>query len=632
MVDFFGHQDRARKNTGKLVFYFTVAIGLTICLIYLVIAAILLRENREAGSLKWLWDSQIFMWTSGGTLAIVFLGSLMKIAELSAGGKAVAEMLGGRLLDASTQDPHERKLLNVIEEMAIASGVPVPDTYLLDQEQGINAFAAGKNINDAVIGVTRGCIVQLDRDELQGVMAHEFSHILNGDMKINLQLSGWIHGLLCITIIGRVLLYFGGSSRSRDGKGNPLPLIGLALMVIGGIGMLFGKLIKAAVSRQREFLADASAVQFTRNPDGISNALKKIGGLHSKLDTPKAEEASHLFFGNGLGSSFMEAFSTHPPLEERIRRIDPKFQGGFTESSAATSGTESQLVSSLAGGATRTSPPPPKKAVTTKRVMEQIGELDAEHLEYAHGLMAGLPPMIVQAVHEPFGAVSLSYALLLSPDKSVRNKQKQILQTKESAAIVMETGRLAAQTAELHSRARIPLVEMALPALRHLSPAQYGTFIQTIQALSAADRQIDLFEFTLEKILRRYLDPAFTGATQETVRYTTLDSLLHESNVLISALAYLSHNDTEEVRRAYQVGSTALKLGHSITQLPVDQCGLGAVDQAMDRVAAADARIKQRIVTACAECVAADGEIQTGEAEMLRAICAAVNVPCPPLL
>ena len=632
MVDFFGQQERARKHTGKLVFYFVVSVGTTICLVYLVLAVAFLRGDKNPDVVERLWNSQLFMWASAGTLAIVFLGSLMKIIELSAGGKAVAEMLGGRLLDQSTTDPNERQLLNIIEEMAIASGVPVPDTYLMDHEDGINAFAAGNSINDAVIGVTRGCMMRLNRDELQGVMAHEYSHILNGDMKLNLRLTGWIHGLLCIAIIGRILLHFGGSSRSsnRDGKGgNPLPLVGLALMVVGGIGMLFAKLIKAAVSRQREFLADASAVQFTRNPGGIGGALKKIGGLYSKLESPKAEEASHLFFGNGLGASFIQAFATHPPLEERIKRIDPNFKGAFVESSPSTSDMESQLVSAFANAEAPV--PESSKPVATNRVMEQIGQLDTQHLNYAQGLVAGLPATIVQAVHEPFGAVALSYVLLLSPDDETRNRQLGILETHENLAILAEVRLLESSVRELHARTRIPLVEMALPALRQLSHNQYVTFTNTIQALSEADRQIDLFEFSLEKILYRHLSPTFNGEIKSAVSYSTVDAVLNEVNVLVSALAHLSHSDVEEIRKSYEAGMRTLGLPQ-LAQLDANQCGLTQIDTAMDRIAGADDRVKQKVVSACSETVTADGEIRVEEAELLRAICATLDIPCPPLL
>ncbi len=233
-------------------------------------------------------------------------------------------MLDGRLINSNATEADERKLLNVVEEMAIASGIPVPQVYLLEDEAGINAFAAGHSTGDAAIGVTRGGMKMLSRDQLQGVIGHEFSHILNGDMRLNLRLMGLIFGILCLTVVGRVLL------RTRGTK-NPLPLLGLALIVIGGIGVLFGRLIQAAVSRQREFLADAASVQFTRNPDGLAGALKKIGGLSSgsKLESPHAQEASHLFFANGLRSSVSGLMATHPPLEERIRALDPAFDGEF---------------------------------------------------------------------------------------------------------------------------------------------------------------------------------------------------------------------------------------------------------------------------------------------------------------
>src|SRR5204863_3999046 len=258
-------------------------------------------------------------WVTIGTLAVILIGSVFKTLQLARGGSAVAELLDGRLINSNTSDADERKLLNVVEEMSIASGIPVPQIYVMEGEPGINAFAAGHSASDAAISVTRGCMTMLTRDELQGVVAHEFSHLLNGDMKLNLRLMGLIFGILCLTVIGRVLI------RTR-GKKNPLPLLGLALIIIGWVGVLFGRLIQAAVSRQREFLADASAVQFTRNPSGLANALKKIGGIAegSELQSHRAEEASHFFFANGLKSGFF-GFATHPPLIERIRALDPSF-------------------------------------------------------------------------------------------------------------------------------------------------------------------------------------------------------------------------------------------------------------------------------------------------------------------
>ena len=331
-MDFFANQDKARKQTKVLVIYFVIAVLCIIASVY--IASLLIFYGADARQQPpgapppelVLWDPQLFLYVVLGTLSVVITGSLYKTAALAKGGSAVAESLGGRLVDPNTTHPDERKLRNVIEEMAIAAGVPVPKIYVLDDEKGINAFAAGHTPDDAAIGVTRGCMTLLDRDELQGVIGHELSHVLNGDMRLNLRLMGVIFGILCLAVIGRVLMY------SRGGRNrNPLMFLGLALIVIGAIGVFFGRLIQAALSRQREFLADASAVQFTRNPAGLSGALQKIGGVGSQVASAHAGEASHMFFGNGMGKSFLGILATHPPLTERIRAIDPSWDGKFKQ-------------------------------------------------------------------------------------------------------------------------------------------------------------------------------------------------------------------------------------------------------------------------------------------------------------
>jgi len=287
-VDFFERQDEARRHTKLLVFYFAAAVLSLVVVINVALSLIL--GGLAVGS-----KAEVLLWITLGTLAVISIGSVFKTLQLASGGSVVAELLGGRLIDSNTSDNDERKLLNVVEEMSIASGVPVPQVYVMDDEAGINAFAAGHSTSDAAISVTRGCMKLLSRDELQGVIAHEFSHILNGDMRLNLRLMGLVFGILCLTVIGRVLI------RTRGSK-NPLPLVGLALIVVGWAGAFFGRLIQAAVSRQRELLADAAAAQFTRNPAGLAGALKKIGGLAygSRIESPHAEEASHLFFAQGL--------------------------------------------------------------------------------------------------------------------------------------------------------------------------------------------------------------------------------------------------------------------------------------------------------------------------------------------
>jgi Zn-dependent protease with chaperone function len=336
-MDFFEREGKARKKTTVLVVYFVIAVACIIASVYLASVVILYgvgAQQPESDQLPELalWNPMLFSYAMFGTLGVVVIGSLYKTIELTKGGSAVAESLGGRLLDPATTNPDEQKLRNVIDEMALASGVPVPKIYVLDEEKGINSFAAGHSTSDAAIGVTHGCITLLTRDELQGVIGHEFSHLLNGDMRLNLRLMGGIFGILCLAVIGRVLIYSrGGGSKGR----NPLLLLGFALIVIGAIGVFFGRLIQAALNRQREFLADASSVQFTRNPAGLSGALQKIGGVGSQLESARAGEASHMFFGNGLGNPFLGMMATHPPLEERIRAIDPSWDGKFKSTNVA---------------------------------------------------------------------------------------------------------------------------------------------------------------------------------------------------------------------------------------------------------------------------------------------------------
>lgn len=280
-MDFFEQQDQARAKTGTLVLYFLMAVVCIIVAIFALFSAVFM-QTEEYRTLA--WSIELAFMTTTGTVIVVALASLGRIASLSSGGSAVAEALGGKLISPNTGDPFERRIRNVVEEMAIASGTPVPPVYLMEEE-GINAFAAGFAPRDAVIGITRGCATKLTRDQLQGVVAHEFSHVLNGDMRINIRLTGVLFGIVFLARIGEIMLHAGRGSRyrrrSKDEGGGAFVLLGIGLVVIGLIGGFFGSLIRAAVSRQREFLADAAAVQFTRNPDGIAGALKRIGGFSS---------------------------------------------------------------------------------------------------------------------------------------------------------------------------------------------------------------------------------------------------------------------------------------------------------------------------------------------------------------
>ncbi|MCB1231944.1 MAG: M48 family metallopeptidase [Verrucomicrobiae bacterium] len=656
-MDFFEHQEQARRKSGILVFYFILAVIGIIVSIYAVVVGVVVFSGEQKGPIH-LWQPELFLGAAIVTGGIILLGSGYKTLQLSAGGSAVAKELGGRKLDVNTTDFHERRLLNVVEEMAIASGVPVPEVYVMDDESAINAFAAGKSTSDAVIGVTRGCMKLLTRDELQGVIAHEFSHILNGDMRLNLRLIGLLFGILFIAMIGQMLLRGAANgarySRSKESGGGALAAlaIGLAVMLIGYIGLFFGKLIKAAVSRQREFLADASAVQFTRNPEGIAGALRKIGGLShgSRLQNPMAEEASHMFFGNALGSSLM---ATHPPLAERIKRLMPSWDGKFSASElpaitpdesddrreqrgsrrASSRGAETTAAAMTSGlaGASESD----VLELTEDEAFASLERLHPEQIDYGQRLHEGFPDHWMEAAHSESGAQALLFALLLAQDDQLRGQELSHLREATDEHTYLAAVKLHREISGLHSSAKLALVDLSIPSLRHLSREEYERFRNLIRHLMASDRQIDLFEFTLQKVIRRHLDVYYGYQNPLRIRYRKIDPLQEDAAVLLSTLAALGHrDDPEAAREAFRHGASQIE-GHTFTTLaplPLDQCSLERIDQALDRFAEGTPLVKRRLIYACGKSVMADGRVTSDEAELIRAIADAIGCPIPPFV
>jgi Zn-dependent protease with chaperone function len=528
-------------------------------------------------------------------------------------------------------------LLNVVEEMALASGVPVPPVFLLTEEKGLNAFAAGFSPSDAVIGVTRGCAEQLTRDQVQGVIAHEFSHILNGDMRLNLRLIGVLHGILLMGLVGRELLRIAGRSgggRSRNNKNGGLVyllLLGLVFMIVGFIGLFFGNLIKAAVSRQREFLADASAVQFTRNPEGIAGALKRIGAaiFGSKLINPRAAEASHMYFAEGLSS----LFATHPPLDERIRRIEPSWDGAYPPPlpEDAVVGFDREAAAAFAGAA-----PHGKELLEVENIPLQVVKHAADqvaspreiHREYVRELVAAMPPAVVDAAHDPYGARALIYASLLDRNADVRMNQLRVLEQSAEPNVFELTLSLAKPVNQLDVRARLPLVDMTLPALRAMSPSQYQEFMRCFTGLVRADQRLGLFEWALHQILLRHLRPQFENVQPRPIVYYGLQRLGGPISCLLSALARVSQHDDAI---AFEAGARYLpEVG--VMLLSPDCCGLSQLDQALRELARAAPKQRGHLIDACAACICADRAVNVAEAELLRAVCDMLDCPMPPLL
>ena len=652
-MDFFARQEQARRKTKWLVLYFIVAVALLIVAIYfvslVVFAGVQAKQHHydNAPVQFALWNPTIFLGATFGVLAVIFIGSAYKTNELAAGGSAVATLMGGRLVSQNTTDLNERKLLNVVEEMSIAAGVPMPQVYVLNDERGINAFAAGHTTGDAAIGVTRGCIEMLSRDELQGVIGHEFSHILNGDMRLNLRLIGIIFGLLCLATIGRVLLY-ARSSNSRDK--NPLPLLGIALIALGAIGVFFGRLIQAAVSRQREFLADASSVQFTRNPGGLSGALQKIGryGFGSKLESEHAPDLCHMFFGNGLGEALFGAMATHPPIPDRIHAIDPQWDGKFpplkeeqieTVKRAAVSELEHtrppmpEILGGILGGAVIAGGMEQPPVICTNSVLPNLGNPTPLHLKYAEQLRDALPENLKAAARDPLDATALIYALLLAADEKLRAQQLAEIARRTSSSISEQTAALFPDVAAVAQRARLPLVNLALGALRNLTAAQFKQFADTLEWLTGSDGKIELFEFVLQKIILRHLASKFGGAQPTAIQFYTLKPLVPDCAVVLSALANVGSSDAGEIQKAFAAGAPYLRAPANVPLelLPRENCGVEPLDAALNRLALAVPIIKKNLIEAAARVVGADGVILEAEAELLRAIADTLDCPMPPL-
>ncbi|MBL9163409.1 MAG: M48 family metallopeptidase [Planctomycetaceae bacterium] len=667
-TDFFERQDQARRSSTLLVVLFVLGVigivGATMGVAWVALEAVQHQKQLSDGDIDALLDNPLYespeelalpVGAGGAALLLIVGGSLFKVAQLSGGGHVVAESLQGRRVYPDTTDAVEKRLLNVVEEMALASGVPVPPVFILDQEQGINAFAAGYSPSDAVVAVTRGTAENLSRDELQGVVAHEFSHILNGDMRLNIRLIGILHGILLLGLIGRIVFrmaaHSGGSRSNRDSKGNSAVyflLVGLAVMALGFLGTLMGNIIKAALSRQREYLADASAVQFTRNPSGLAGALKRIGGAEtgSKLQAANASEASHLFFEQGVWEGLTSLTATHPPLPKRIKRLEPQWDGsydmppltptafnspgpaavGLVGAGAGMMSPEAMI--GLAAAASQSEEMVPVAIVA--KAADQVGDPKERHQKYAAALVESLPPLVRDSVHEPYGARAVLFGLLADKNPEIRAKQLKRLRELAKPDIADLTDKLLPYIDLLDVRARLPLVDMSLPALRAMSAPQYREFLACFKELVAADNRLGLFEWTLYRVLLRHLTPQFEKTAAPRVAYYGLQQMGPQCSVLLSTLAY-ADNRKAEAPAALARGAEKLK-GIDVQLLPPEQCGLEQLSRALDDLSRVADKKRRPLVAACAAVICADSEVTVAEAELLRGVCDMLDCPMPPLL
>ena len=524
--------------------------------------------------------------------------------------------------------------------MAIASGVPVPEIYVLEEESAINAFAAGYSPEDAAVAVTRGCLELLDRDELQGVIAHEFSHILNGDMRLNIRMMGILFGIMVIGLVGRFVLHSGrhrvAFASRRDKSASVVMLVGLGLALLGWIGVFFARLIKAAVSRQREFLADASAVQFTRQTGGLANALKKIGGYKEKsfIQQVDPEEVSHMLFAGGT-ARLTSLFATHPPLIERINALDP----GFKENNYPTVDLSTRDLAakqeSIAGFSDIVSQPisQTQSIDVSETIADDVGRPRHEHVLYAQKLRSSIPPRLYAAAHAPDDALLLAIALSLSIRDPHARQQLRVITEQLGpgrSAVVEEFHSLILDAGPGY---RLPLLEVAFPALKSRPVQQIDFLLDLVNKLIQLDGQVDLSEYCFYRILGSHLLQATAPSRKKQGNRVARRKAQAAAVNLIRIVADYGNDDKEARQHAFDAGVAPFGGWAASHQSDVDvDATVAVLDEALDTLSRMNSAGRKSLLHAVGSTVEHDGKITLAEAELLRAVCATLDSPLPPIL
>jgi Zn-dependent protease with chaperone function len=632
-MDFFAQPARVRGSSRRLVVLFVLAVVAIVAAIDAVVW--LAMGHHPADGEPVASNLPLLFASSAAVIAGIGLSSMFRIMSLSGGGKAVAESVGAVPVPPDTRDPQLRRLRNVIEEVAIAAGVPVPDIYLMADEAGINAFAAGYSASDAAVCVTRGCLDRLSRDELQGVIAHEFSHVLNGDMRLNIRLMGLLFGILVLAIVGRRVIWFGGSGNRRGG--GQVWLIGLALMVVGYIGYFFGRLIQAAVARSRESLADASAVQFTRQTDGIAGALKKIAifAEGSTLQVANKQEVAHMLFGEA--GAFNALFATHPPLLQRIRALEPGFREedlarlAVSLQQAAAEPSEASAANQVASSldVPGLAVPPLPAALAGAVVAARAAAAGASTFQRAAALRHGLPAALNEAVQQPDSALPVLLALALSAQSALQPRQRRLVADALGDDVQQVAAARFAEVEALPPESRLPLAALAFPALKQLPPGRQQTLLDTLDALVRVDGRVDLGEYCLTRLLRLQLLEA------QQPRRAPVDGLkklpaCRDSVVLVCAVV-ARHGAADEAaaRRAWLLAMQQVFPGAALAWPPLPSAWQLPFERALDELDGLMPPAKEVLIQGLASAIHADGEVSVAEAELLRVICASLHCPLP---
>ena len=640
-MNFFQEQAHARRHTMWLVGIFSLAV-LSLIFITIVFLVGLLLYSESVGLNEFLahpaeyLDLKFLYGVSVGVILLVGGGSVYKYSTLSSGGKAVAIALGGHQVNRNSAQTSEKQLLNVVEEMAIASGISTPTVFLLDDE-GINAFAAGLTLDDAVIGVTRGTVEKLDREELQGVIAHEFSHIFNGDMRLNLQLTATLHGILLIGLIGKFILrsmsrtthsYHSSRSSKKEGGGLYLLVLGAGLMAIGYAGTFFGSMIKANVSRKREFLADATAVQYTRYPRGISGALKKIAYYSSELSAPAAETYSHLYFANGVSSILSSLMATHPPLDDRIKKIEPRWNGRFPDYGKLSNQTKAQKEKAVKREAKKEEVKVKKERFTEGAIaaaMMSVGQVKEEDVEKVQQDIASLPPAVLKRLEDPLGAQAVVLSLLY--DKAYKQLLFEKIQELHPYLLLEFASFMKEENKGLQEQSAL-VVALSLNALKSLSVEQYKKFKSLLDFFITIDKNVSLFEWSLQHIIERPLEMHLGLRKVPKTTASNLGAIKEEVEILYSMLAQAQYSDESEAKKAFDMTKKEMHAG-ALQYVPLEAIDHQRFINAVTAIERAKPAIAERVFEGVLHLIKSDGKVSKSENAFVHAIAQLMQVPLP---
>lgn len=648
-MDFFEQQEQARRSSRWLIVGYALAVLFAVAS-YCAVAGLAYAFVAMHGALPLSGDAplewqglfgtyfaalarvpyQVYAFVAAVVGGFIVLFSVWRMWQLSDGGPAIARLLGAQYVNPDKCTAAERRLVNVVEEMAIASGISVPPVYVLAGEDGINALVAGYSPNEAVIVVTRGAMHSLSRDELQGVMGHEFSHILNGDMALNVRLVGMLAGLTWIGDAGEEIVYHAAwqdrdRPREERGAGAPAALFGALIAFIGFPGAFAADAIKAAISRQRELLADAASVQFTRNPDGIAGALDSILTLraHTAVRAAHCELFSHMFFAPAVNRWW--SFPGHPPILERIRRAHPRF--GRDEYRARRHGVRTEVaVIDGSGNVVKNLPLADTDSAAVPAMLATIGRPVAQHVDYAARLLSRLPSRLREALHRADEAEIALFALGLDGEPATRQAELRVLAASRGEEVVAKVLELHLYVGPLARHHMLTVADLAVPAVKEQRQGARDAFLRDFTLLVEADRRVTLREFVLLTLLRQRLRD---GAGQPIrTQFREVQEVSSDAHVVLSLIALSSRGSQQA---AFEKGSAVLDLGWT-APLVRSELNTDKVSRALERLRHLSPFAKPAVLKACMEAAAADGGLALSEAELVRMVAATLDCPVPPLL